>query len=108
MGTLAGILATAALSHLGGAALGGGLARFGLLGFGRKLRIARHVLNVGKALRAAFDRDRGETARDDLKRWLAEHDPTNASGLGDGVVDMPVEETVTPMKPKRTKRRRAG
>jgi hypothetical protein len=84
------------------------LARFGLLGFGRKLRIARHVLKVGKALRSVFDRDRNETARDDLKRWLAEHDPGNASGLGDGVVDASVEETVAPAKPKRTKRRRTS
>lgn len=108
MGTLAGILATAAVSHLGGAALGGVLARFGLLGFGRKLRIARHVLKVGKALRSVFDRDGNEAACDDLKRWLAEHDPHNASGLGDGVTGASGDEPVTPARSKRSKRRRTS
>ena len=54
MGTIAGIIATAALSHLGGASLGGVLAKFGVLGFGKKLSIARHVLKVGKALRRSI------------------------------------------------------
>ena len=85
MGTLAGILATAALSHLGGTFAGGLLARFGLIGFGKKIGIARHVLNVGKALRNVFDHEPTPQARDDLKRWLQEHDPQNRSGLGDGI-----------------------
>ena len=85
MGTLAGILATAAMSHLGGAAVGGVLARFGLFGFGRKLRIARHVLRVGHALRSAFDRDKNQRSRNDLKRWLKQNDPHNESGLGHGI-----------------------
>ena len=85
MGTLAGILGAAALSHLGGAALSGVLARFGLLGFGRKLRIARHVLRVGRALRAAVDREPSPQARAELERWLKQHDPRNESRLGDGL-----------------------
>ncbi len=56
MTTIAGFLATLAVSHLGGSALGGLLVRFGFLGFGTKLKIARHVLKVGKALRAAFNK----------------------------------------------------
>jgi len=86
MATIAGILATAALSHLGGTLAGGILARFGLLGFGKNIGIARHVLNVGKALRSVFNREPTPKARDELKRWLAENDPQNRSGLGDGVV----------------------
>ncbi len=86
MGTLAGILATAALSHLGGHVAGGLLARFGLFGFGGKLSLARPVLRVGRALRGMFDHDPSVKAREDLKRWLAEHDPQNESGLGNGVV----------------------
>jgi hypothetical protein len=87
MGTLTGILATAAVSHLGGSAIGGILARFGLFGFGEKLKIARHVLRVGKALRSAFDRDGSEAARTDLQDWLTKHDPRNETRLGQGVVD---------------------
>ena len=90
MGTIAGILATAALAHLGGSALGGVLTRFSVFGFGRKLRIARHTLRVGKALRSVFDRDPSKEARDDLKRWLTQHDPHNETGLGRG---MSVEST---------------
>lgn len=86
MKTLVGILAVAALSHLGGTALGGILARFGLFGFGKKLTIARHALRVGQALRKAFERERSPTAREELKRWLQENDPKNETGLGDGVV----------------------
>ncbi len=86
MGTLAGILATAALSHLGGHVAGGLLARLGLMGFGGKVSVARHVLQVGRALRAVFNHDPSAKAREDLKRWLAEHDPKNESGLGNGVV----------------------
>lgn len=86
MGTLAGILATAAVSHLGGHMVGGVLARLGLFGFGKKLAIARHVLRIGKALRKAFDREPTPKAREELKRWLQEHDPKNESGLGNGVV----------------------
>lgn len=86
MSTWAGILATAALSHLGGHVAGGLLARFGLFGFGEKLGIARRVLRVGQALRGVFDHDPNAKARDDLKRWLAEHDPRNESGLGNGVI----------------------
>ena len=85
MGTITGILATLAVSHLGGSALGGVLARFGLMGFGRKLRIARHILRIGKALRAAFDHEPTPKAREELKRWLVEHDPHNTSRLGDGL-----------------------
>ena len=85
MGTLAGILATLAVSHLGGSALGGVLARFGVLGFGRKLRVARHVLRIGKALRSAFDHEPTPKAHEELKRWLVEHDPHNESRLGDGL-----------------------
>ena len=85
MGTLAGILGAAALSHLGGAALGGVLARFGLLGFGRKLRIARHVLRIGQALRAAVDHEPTAEACAELNRWLKQHDPHNESRLGDGL-----------------------
>lgn len=84
MSILAGILATAALSHLGGHLVGGVLGRLGMLGFGRRLKIARHALRVGKALRNACERD--PKARADLKRWLEKHDPHNESGLGDGVV----------------------
>lgn len=85
METLAGILAAAAVAHLGGHLLGGVLARLNLLGFGKRLAVARHVLRVGKALRKAFDRDKSAKAREELKRWLAEHDPKNETGLGDGV-----------------------
>ncbi|MBT6153665.1 MAG: hypothetical protein HOK71_15240 [Planctomycetaceae bacterium] len=85
MGTLAGILGTAALSHLGGAALGGVLARFGLFGFGGKLRIARHALRVGRALRAAVDHEPTTQARAELARWLQQHDPHNESRLGDSL-----------------------
>lgn len=65
MGTIAGILAAFAASHLGGMALGGLAGRSELLGFG---------LN---ALRAASRRRverRHEKARTDLKLWLEEHD----------------------------------
>jgi len=86
MTTLAGIIATAALSHLGGHLTGGILARFGLLGFGRKIGIARRVLRVGKALRTVFLGNPTPKAREDLQRWLQENDPRNESGLGDGVV----------------------
>jgi hypothetical protein len=89
MGTLTGILATAAVSHLSGSAIGGILARFGLFGFGSKLKIARHVLRVGKALRAAFDQDDSTAARSQLQDWLAEHDPRNETGLGDGIGNAP-------------------
>jgi hypothetical protein len=85
MGTIAGIIATAALSHLGGASLGGVLAKFGVLGFGKKLSIARHVLKVGKALRDRLDRDSNEEAREDLNTWLKKHDPNNESGFGNGI-----------------------
>ena len=53
--------------------------------FGRKLRIARHVLRIGKALRSAFDYEPTPKAREELRRWLAEHDPHNESQLGDGL-----------------------
>lgn len=86
MTTLAGILAAAALAHLGGHVLGGVLGRLGLLGFGKKLRIARHVLRLGKALRKAYQRDKSSKVREDLRRWLEEHDPKNETGLGSGVV----------------------
>ncbi len=86
MGTLAGVLATAALSHLGGHVAGGLLARFGLLGFGKQLTLARHVLSVGRALRNSFDREPTPKAREELKRWLNEHDPKNESGLGGGII----------------------
>ena len=85
MGTLAGILATLAVSHLGGTAAGSFLARLGLLGFGRQLSIASHVLKVGKALRAAYLKDPNQTARADLKSWLDQHDPKGETDLGDGV-----------------------
>ena len=85
MVTIAVIIATAALSHLGGATLGGVLAKFGVLGFGKKLTVARHILKVGKALRHRLDRDRNEEARKDLKAWLKNHDPDNESGLGNGI-----------------------
>jgi len=85
MGTVAGIIATAALSHLGGASLGGVLAKFGVLGFGKKLSIARHVLKVGKALRWRLDHDPSEEARKDLKAWLTKHDPDNESGFGNNI-----------------------
>jgi len=86
MGTLAGILATTALSHLGGHLAGGLLGRFGLAGFGPQLKVASYVLKVGKALRAVYDHDPSAKAREDLKRWLSEHDPKNESGLGQGVL----------------------
>ena len=85
MTSLAGILATLAVSHLGGSALGALLARFGLLGFGSRLKIARHVLGVGKALRAAFDKEPTKQNREALQRWLEENDPQNRSGLGDAM-----------------------
>lgn len=85
MGTLASILSTLAVSHLGGSALGGALARFGLFGFGHKLRVARHILRIGKALRSAFDHEPTPKAHEELKRWLVEHDPHNESRLGDGL-----------------------
>lgn len=86
MATIAGVIATAALSHLGGHLTGGILARFGLLGFGRKIGIARRVLKVGRALRAVFLGNPTPKAREDLQRWLQEHDPKNETRLGDGVV----------------------
>lgn len=85
MSTLAGILATAALSHLGGHIAGGVFARLGIAGFGRKLKVARHVLRVGRALRKAFDFDSTAKSREDLLRRLGENDPRNETGLGDGV-----------------------
>ncbi|MCH8830497.1 MAG: hypothetical protein IID45_13050 [Planctomycetes bacterium] len=86
MATLTGILATAALAHLTGHLTGGILARFSLIGFGRKLPLARHVFNVGKALRKLLNRNPTPKAREDLQRWLKENDPNNDSKLGDGVV----------------------
>lgn len=86
MTTLFGILSVAAVAHLGGQLTGGVLARFGVLGFGKKLRIARSALKVGKALRTVFDRTPSAKARDDLKQWLQDNDPQNESGLGAGVV----------------------
>lgn len=85
MGTIAGIIATAALSHLGGASLGGVLAKIGVLGFGKKLTISRHVLKVGRALRQRLNRDSNDEARKDLKDWLKKHDPDNESGFGNGI-----------------------
>jgi len=117
MKTLVGILAVAALSHLGGTALGGILGRFGLLGFlpvgrhgGKKLAIARHALRVGKALRKAFDRERSPKAREELKRWLQENDPKNETGLGDGVFGVADEVTDLPVRSTQTgtKRRRSS
>lgn len=87
MGTVAGILATLAVSHLSGSAAGGLLARFGILGFGRKLKIAGHVLRIGKALRASFKAEQSTQAKNELQRWLQTHDPNNESKLGDGVVN---------------------
>ena len=113
MKTLVGILAVAALSHLGGTALGGILGRFGLLGFlpagrhgGKKLAIARHVLRVGKA----FDRERSPKAREELKRWLQQNDPKNETGLGDGVFGVADEVTDLPVRSTQTgtKRRRSS
>lgn len=86
MATIAGVLATAALSHLGGHLAGGVLARFGLLGFGGKLGVARRALKIGKALRRVFDLNPTVKSRDELQRWLQENDPKNETGLGDGVV----------------------
>ncbi|MBL4884378.1 MAG: hypothetical protein JKY95_07570 [Planctomycetaceae bacterium] len=86
MSTITGIIATLVASHLGGSALGGILAKFGLLGFGRKLTIASHILNVGKSLKKSYDKERNHQNRADLKRWLQTHDPQNESKLGDGVL----------------------
>ncbi len=85
MTTIAGFLATLAVSHLGGSALGGLLVRFGFLGFGTKMKIARHTLKVGKALRAAFNKQPTTQNRTELQRWLKENDPQNELNLGDGI-----------------------
>lgn len=85
MTSLAGILATLAVSHLGGSALGALLARIGLWGFGPKLKITRHVLKVGKALRTAFNKQPTTQNRDALQRWLEENDPQNRTGLGNEI-----------------------
>lgn len=83
MSTIIGILSVFALSHLGGMAGGGILARFGVLGFGKKLGIAKHVLAMGKALRAAVTANPADQqARDDLNDWLQANDPRNETGLG--------------------------
>ncbi len=85
MGTIAGVLATLAVSHLSGSVLGGVLARFGLFGFGSRLKIARHTLRIGKALRAAFKKEPTTQNRIELQRWLKENDPQNKTRLGDGL-----------------------
>jgi len=85
MTTIAGILATLAVSHLGGSALGGLLARLGFFGFGPKIKIAPHVLKVGKALRTAFNKQPTTQNRTELQRWLKENDPQNELNLGDGI-----------------------
>ena len=85
MGTITGILATFAVAHLGGSAVAGILTRFGLLGFGRRVKIARHTLRIGKALAAAYQYEPTEQTKNELKRWLAQHDPQNVSKLGNGL-----------------------
>jgi len=85
MGTITGILATLAVSHLGGSALAGLLVRLGAPGFIPKIKIARHILQVVKALRFAFEKDPSTDARTELLLWLKKHDPQNESKLGDGI-----------------------
>ncbi len=85
MTTIAGILATLAVSHLSGTLLGSLLTRFAFLGFGPKLKIARHTLRIGKALRAAFNQQPTTKNRTELQRWLKENDPQNELKLGDGI-----------------------
>lgn len=61
-GTIIGILATAALSHLGGHLAGGVLARFGLMGFGSTaIKALKYRRMLKKALRT--------TPAEELNRW---------------------------------------
>jgi len=64
MGTLAGIIATFAASHLGGTAIGGMLASRGWLGFASK---------AGTLIVKRRMEKRAEKARSDLEAWLGEH-----------------------------------
>ncbi len=86
MTTILGMAITAITSHLGGTILGSILSRFGILGFGRKIGIAKHILAVGIALRNAYTKEPNEARRNELKRWLKANDPQNESKLGDGIV----------------------
>ncbi len=85
MTTIAGILATLAVSHLSGTLLGSLLARSAFLGFGPKLKIARHTLRIGKALRAAFNQQPTTQNRNELQRWLKENDPQNDLKWNEGI-----------------------
>jgi len=40
--------------------IAGILAKYGLIRFGRKLPIARHVLRIDKALRKSYDKERSQ------------------------------------------------
>lgn len=61
MGTIAGIIASFAASHLGGSALGGLLASKGWLGF---------VGEAGKIAARRRLKRRAEKAQQDLQNWL--------------------------------------
>lgn len=87
MSSIIGILASFAVSHLGGHLTLGLLEQCGLVAARRRISIARRVLRVGKALRRACGDD--PRAREDLQQWLARYDPQNESGLGDGILDGP-------------------
>jgi len=84
--TILGMAISFIASHLGGSVIGGVLSRFGVLGFGRKIGIAKHILAVGIALRNAYTKEPNEARRNELKRWLKANDPQNESKLGDGIV----------------------
>lgn len=71
MGTIAGIIAAFAASHLVGMAAGGLAGRSGLLGFGLD------ALRLAAARRQARRRER---ARADLQRWLEEAEPETTCG----------------------------
>jgi hypothetical protein len=83
MGTLISAALLTVATHLGGSAVGGVFARFGVFGFGRKFGISRGVLKAGIALRDNRRKRRSKRAAADLQEWLDEHDPQNETGFRD-------------------------
>ena len=106
LSVLAGV-ALFAVSHIGGEFIGTVLAKFGLAGFGGK---AARAIRVGRALaklvKATRGTDRHQAAREELLRWLEEHDPNRETPIAKVLEDG--TEAAPPAKVQRRSKRKAA